>query len=80
MCPEAGLSLAESHCSENTHQRGTERDGHGGDLAQGAEFLWLQERAGPRARVGQEGLSHGVDRETFWSGEVEEEPWVTPCI
>lgn len=78
--PEAGLSLAESHCSGTPRQRGTERDGHGGDLAQVAEFLWPQERAGPQARAGQEGRSHGADRETPWAGEVEEELWVTPCI
>lgn len=77
---EAVLSLAESHCSGTTHQRGTERVGHSGDLAQVGEFLWLQERAGPRAGAGQEGRSHGADRETPWASEVEEELWVTPCI
>lgn len=45
-----------------------------GDLAQVAEFLWLQDRAG------QEGQSHGADRETPWAGEVGGELWVTPCL
>lgn len=54
---EAVLSLAESHCSGTTHQRGTERVGHGGDLAQVGEFLWLQERPRAGRKDGATGLT-----------------------